>query len=65
MMKLEEKKIIITGGARGMGKRFAIELKSLGAKPFVIDVVQENLDALAAETGITGKVVDVSNEKQV
>ncbi len=64
-MKLEGKKIIITGGARGMGKRFAIDLKALGAKPFVVDVVQENLDALAAETGITGQVVDVSNEKQV
>jgi 3-oxoacyl-[acyl-carrier protein] reductase len=64
-MELTNKKIIITGGARGMGKRFAADLKALGAKPFVLDVVQETLDALNNETGIPGRVVDVSNEKNV
>jgi 3-oxoacyl-[acyl-carrier protein] reductase len=64
-MEFTDKKIIITGGARGMGKRFAADLKALGAKPFVLDVVQETLDALKNETGIPGRVVDVSNEKNV
>jgi 3-oxoacyl-[acyl-carrier protein] reductase len=64
-MELAGKKVIITGGARGMGKRFATDLKALGAKPFVVDVVQENLDALKAETGIPGQIVDVSSEKSV
>jgi len=64
-MELKGKKVIITGGARGMGKRFAVDFKSLGAKPYVVDVVQENLDALKNETGIPGQVVDVSNEKSV
>lgn len=64
-MELTGKKAIITGGARGMGKRFAMDLKALGAKPTVVDVVQETLDALKNESGIPGEVVDVSNEKSV
>ena len=64
-MEFTGKKVIVTGGARGMGKKFAVDLKRLGAKPFVVDVVQENLDALKNETGIPGQVVDVSNEKSV
>ena len=64
-MELTNKKIIVTGGARGMGKRFALDLKTLGANPYVVDVVQENLDALKNETGIPGQAVDVSSEKSV
>jgi 3-oxoacyl-[acyl-carrier protein] reductase len=33
-MEFAGKKIIITGGARGMGKKFATDLKALGAKPY-------------------------------
>ena len=64
-MELSGKNVIVTGGARGMGKRFAMDLKGLGAKPYVVDVVQENLDALKKETGVAGQVVDVSSEKGV
>lgn len=64
-MELTGKKIIITGGARGMGKKFAVDLKALGAQPCVVDVMQENLDALKNEAGILGQVVDVSSEKSV
>jgi 3-oxoacyl-[acyl-carrier protein] reductase len=64
-MEINGKKIVITGGARGMGKKFAVDFKNLGAKPYVVDVIQENLDALKSETGIPGQVVDVTNEKGV
>jgi len=64
-MELAGKNVVVTGGARGMGKRFAVDLRNLGALPYVIDVVQENLDALKNETGISGQVVDVSSEKDV
>jgi len=64
-MEITGKKVIITGGARGMGRKFALDLKSLGAKPFVVDVVQENLDALKNETDIPGRILDVSKEKEV
>lgn len=64
-MELQGKNVIITGGARGMGKKFAVNLKSYGAKPHVVDLTQENLDALKSETGIPGQVLDVSREKDV
>src|SRR3989304_1886526 len=64
-MELKGKNVVVTGGARGMGKRFAVDLKNLGAKPYVVDVIQETLDALKSETGIPGQMVDVSNEKSV
>lgn len=64
-MELSGKNVIITGGARGMGKRFAVDLKGLGARPFVVDLDQDNLTALEKETGIPGQVLDVSNEKSV
>ncbi len=64
-MDISGKNIIITGGGRGLGKQFAMDLKTLGAKPFVLDVIQENIDALKDETGISGKVVDVTKEKEV
>lgn len=64
-MEIADKKIIITGGGRGMGKRFALDLKKLGAKPFILDVDQANLDSMQNQSGIPGMVVDVSDEKQV
>jgi len=64
-MELTGKNVVVTGGARGMGKRFAVDLKNLGAKPYVLDVIQENLDGLKHETGIPGQLVDVTSEKNV
>jgi len=64
-MEITGKNVIITGGARGMGRRFAEDLKCAGAKPYVLDVLQENLDALKSETGISGEIVDVGNEQAV
>jgi len=64
-MKIAGKNVVITGGARGMGKKFAVDLLALGAKPYVVDVIQENLDALKSDTGIPGEIVDVTDEKAV
>jgi 3-oxoacyl-[acyl-carrier protein] reductase len=64
-MDIAGKNIVITGGARGMGRKFAEDLKQGGAKPFVLDVNQENLDVLKTETGIDGQIVDVSSEAAV
>ena len=64
-MKLSGSKVIITGGGRGMGRRFALDFKAEDARPFALDVAQEGLDALKAESGIPGRVVDVSDERQV
>jgi len=48
-----------------MGRRFAEQLKEAGAHPYVVDVLQENLDALKTDTGIDGQIVDVSSEPDV
>ncbi len=64
-MEIHDKKIIITGGARGMGKQFARDLKNLGAIPYALDIVEDNLDELERETGIPGEVLDVSKKADV
>ncbi len=64
-MDIAGKNIVITGGARGLGRRYALDMKNLGAKPFALDVSQENLEALREEYGIPGTVVDVSREQAV
>jgi 3-oxoacyl-[acyl-carrier protein] reductase len=64
-MEIAGKKVVITGGGRGMGRKFAEDLSRLGAKPHVLDVLEQNLAALKAELGIPGAVVDVANESRV
>jgi len=64
-MEIQGKNIVITGGGRGMGKRFAVAVQDLGAKPFVVDLMQDHLTTLKKETGIDGKVIDVTDERAV
>ena len=62
-MKLEDLKIIVTGGASGMGAHFAKQLHAAGAKVAAGDVNE----ALLAELpqGIARRKLDVSNEADV
>ncbi|MGA2193556.1 MAG: SDR family oxidoreductase [Nitrospirota bacterium] len=64
-MEISGKKVIITGGGRGLGRNFAISFKKLEARPYVICLTQENVDAIKSEYGIPGRVVDVGSEPQV
>ncbi|MFW5635332.1 MAG: SDR family oxidoreductase [Thermodesulfobacteriota bacterium] len=64
-MDLKGKNVVITGAARGMGRQFALDMQAAGAKPYALDVIQENLDELKEKTGIDGKVVDVTSESEV
>ena len=62
-MKLEDLKIMITGGASGMGAHFARRLHEAGAKVAVGDVNEAMLTELPA--GIARRKLDVSKEDDV
>ncbi|HEX2573942.1 MAG TPA: SDR family oxidoreductase [Polyangia bacterium] len=56
-MKLSDLKIVVTGGAQGMGAHFAQRLAEAGAQVAVGDVKEEGLRALTSSlTGTAGKV---------
>jgi 3-oxoacyl-[acyl-carrier protein] reductase len=62
-MKLDELKIMVTGGASGMGAHFARRLHEAGAKVAVGDVNEAMLSELP--TGIARRKLDVSKEDEV
>ncbi len=62
-MKLSDLKIIVTGGAQGMGAYFATKLHEAGAKVCAGDVNEEALQSLPA--GIHRRKLDVSKEDDV
>ncbi len=69
-MKLEDLKIIISGGAQGMGRHFATRLVEAGAQVAIGDVNEVGLaETLEASKGKKGKLharrLDVSSEKDV
>ena len=69
-MQLSSFKIIITGGAQGMGAHFARRLAEAGAQVAAGDIKEDGLAELAASSGgLPGKIhtrkLDVSNEADV
>lgn len=62
-MNLNELKIIVTGGAQGMGAHFAKRLHEAGAKVAVGDVNETALAALP--DGIKRRKLDVSKEQDI
>ena len=69
-MKIDQLKMIVTGGAQGMGRHFALRIAEGGGQVAVGDVNEEGLASLASESeGLPGKIhtrrLDVSNEEDV
>ncbi len=69
-MKLEDLRIIISGGAQGMGRHFALSLASAGAQVAIGDVNEAGLtETVEAAAGKRGKVharkLDVADEADV
>jgi 3-oxoacyl-[acyl-carrier protein] reductase len=69
-MNIKESRILITGGARGLGRRFALDLGAQGAQVGVCDLDAAGLEALCAEASRQGirlwsRRVDVSAEPEV
>ena len=62
-MQLKDLKIIVTGGAQGMGAHFATRLHEAGAKVTVGDVNEAAMASLPA--GIFRRRLDVSKEEDV
>jgi len=69
-MKLEDLKIVVSGGAQGMGRHFALRLAEAGATVAIGDVNEVGLaETVEAASGMRGKIVarrlDVSSEADV
>ncbi|HEY1695926.1 MAG TPA: SDR family oxidoreductase [Polyangiaceae bacterium] len=68
-MKLEDLKIIVSGGASGMGRHFAIRLAEAGAQVAIGDVNEAGLAETASMAKGKGKVhtrkLDVADEGEV
>ncbi|MBJ6760573.1 SDR family oxidoreductase [Myxococcaceae bacterium JPH2] len=62
-MQLKDLKIIVTGGAQGMGAHFAARIAEAGGQVAVGDVNEERLAALPA--GIHRRKLDVSSEEDI
>ena len=62
-MQLKDLKIIVTGGAQGMGSHFAHRLFEAGAKVAVGDINEEALKVLPV--GIKRRRLDVGNEADI
>src|SRR5262245_19203813 len=62
-MQLSDLKIIVTGGAQGMGAHFAKQLLAAGAKVAIGDVNEAAMAELPA--GIHKRKVNVGDEKEV
>ena len=69
-MEFQNKTVIITGAAVGIGKATAVEFAKNGATVCIVDVDAEGLDAVAGEikamgANATSYICDVSDEQRV
>ena len=69
MKKLEGKKVLITGGASGIGKIMARLMLERSAEIIIWDINQSKIDETISELSLKGKIcgynVDVSNSEQI
>jgi all-trans-retinol dehydrogenase (NAD+) len=70
MSEIAGKNVIITGGARGIGRQMALKIARLGGRVIVYDVAAEALEAVvdeitAADGEVHGYVCDVSDRREV
>ena len=69
-MKTEGARVLVTGGARGLGKRFAFDLIDAGARVGVCDMDGDGLVAARDEAAASGRALwtaeaDVTDEQSV
>jgi NAD(P)-dependent dehydrogenase (short-subunit alcohol dehydrogenase family) len=64
-MKLNNKTVIVTGGARGIGRALCQAFAKEGARVVVADLLEENAKSVAGEIGGLGVPCDVSKESDI
>lgn len=64
-MKLDNARVVVTGGARGMGRHFTQQLAEGGATVAFCDLDPDAVAATSEELGVPGIVADVSSEDDV
>ena len=62
-IRFDNKRVLITGGGRGIGKEIVQLVTNLGAKAVVFDRIQEDLDTLKKEVDCEAVVVDLMDSK--
>lgn len=63
--RLAGRRVLITGGAAGIGRATAVRCLAEGARVALLDLQADQLAATAAELGCSGHAVDVTNEERV
>lgn len=64
-MEICGKKIVITGGASGLGKEMAVELHRKGAVVTIIDRDKERLESVINQNGMAGIALDLTEPEMV
>ena len=65
MTSLQGKTAIVTGGGAGIGRAIAARLAEQGCAIGLVDIVEEELQAAAAELGASAETADVSDEAAI
>ena len=64
-MLLKDKKIVVTGGARGLGRAFAEAAMAAGAQVAIADVLEERGRETAKETGAHFAKIDLASPESI
>jgi NAD(P)-dependent dehydrogenase (short-subunit alcohol dehydrogenase family) len=64
-MKVTDKTVVVTGGARGIGKALALAFKNEGARVVIADLLAHEAAATATQIGALGVACDVTNEADI
>lgn len=64
-MEIKDKVVVITGGAKGLGKSLAKTVLGAGARVVICDNNEAELGATSKELGITGILADVTRETEI
>ena len=64
-MNVNQKTVVVTGGARGIGKALALRFAEEGARVVVADRLQNEANETAAQVNGLAVVCDVENEQDI